>query len=350
MEDIDDPDELMLANTLINVVGLSIAQTNFIRNQGIRNATLLARLDDESFKEMLDRPTLSNIIITTKMRLRALRNLIQTKKTAHDEINLEDFDDEMCDATQDMMARSSSMKGDSKRTSQKDVKAPEKFSGKVKAWKPWKADFEAHLAQIAGSNPDETPLLYVIRDDEALTPEEYDLLEGQMKKIYDAPLHGKHFMRDNFQVYQKLRALLTGGIAETYLSNYEKTGNGREAWQELLTAYEGEDATNTAITSARNDIRLSSWERNTKNWTFDQYCLKHIRANNILKKYDVPLDEATKVREFIRGINNTSLQSVKTSILLNKELKTDLNKAIIEFKDTVTTLDLVVFEKNQCKR
>ena len=57
MEDIDDPDELMLANTLINVVGLSIAQTNFIRNQGIRNATLLARLDDESFKEMLDRPT-----------------------------------------------------------------------------------------------------------------------------------------------------------------------------------------------------------------------------------------------------------------------------------------------------
>jgi len=57
------------------------------------------------------------------------------------------------------------------------------------------------------------------------------------------------------------------------------------------------------------------------------------------------MDGATKVREFLRGIHNSSLQSVKTSILLNKDLKTDLNKAIIEFKDTVTTLDLVVFDK-----
>jgi len=37
---------------------------------------------------------------------------------------------------------------------------------------------------------------------------------------------------------------------------------------------------------------------------------------------------------------------VKTAILLDKELKTNLNKAIIEFKDTATTLDLVLFEKN----
>jgi hypothetical protein len=233
-----------------------------------------------------------------------------------------------------------------KRTIQKaDVKGPEKFSGKVRTWKPWKAEFEAHLAQATGSNPNETPLLYVIRDDDDITTEEYELLEGQMKKVYDAPLHGEHFMRDNFQVYQKLRTLLTGGIAETYLTDYEKTGNGRGAWKELLVAYEGEDATNTAITSARNDIRTTTWERNTKNWTFDQYCLKHIRANNILKKYGVPLDETTKVREFIRGINNASLQSIKTSILLNKDTKTNLNKAIIEFKDTVTALDLAVFDK-----
>ena len=244
---------------------------------------------------MLEKPTLTNVIITTKMRLRALRNWVQMKRTAHDDINLEEFDNKACDNTQDQMARSSSMKIDSKRTSQKDVKAPEKFSGKVKAWKPWKADFEAYLAQLLGSNPDETPLSYVIRDDDDITPEELDILEGQMKKIYEAPHHGEYFMRDNFQVYQKLRALLTGGIAETYITDYEKTGNGRELWQALLVAYEGEDATNAAITSARNDIRLSTWEQNTKSWSFDQYCLKHIRANNILKKYGVPMDEATKV-------------------------------------------------------
>jgi hypothetical protein len=132
MENIEEQEELLLTNTLINVVGLSVQQTTFIRNQGIRSATLLARLDDDSFKEILERPTLNNIIITTKMRLRALRNWIQTKRTAHDEINLKEFDDDMCNHTQDQMAKSSSMKSDLKRTIQKaDVKGPEKFSGKV---------------------------------------------------------------------------------------------------------------------------------------------------------------------------------------------------------------------------
>ena len=146
-------------------------------------------------------------------------------------------------------------------------------------------------------------------------------------------------------MFLKLRALLTCGLAETYLSDFERSGDGRGAWLTLLTAFEGEDARNAAITSARNDIRTCTWERNSKNWTFDQFCLKHIRAHNILKRYDVPMDESTKVREFIRGIHNASFQSIKTTILLKPELKQDLNKAITAFKDTVTTLDLVVFDK-----
>jgi hypothetical protein len=175
-------------------------------------------------------------------------------------------------------------------------------------------------------------------------------MEGQMKRIYDAPLQGIYYERDNFQVFQKLRALLTGGLAETYLTDFEKSGDGREAWIALITAYEGDDAKNAAITSARNDIRTSTWERNSKNWTFDQYCLKHIRTHNILKRYEVPMDESTKVREFIRGIHNSSFQSIKTTILLNPEYKEDLNKAITAFKDTVTTLDLVAFDKNNDDR
>eukprot|EP00590_Aulacoseira_subarctica_P008036 CAMPEP_0172430552 /NCGR_PEP_ID=MMETSP1064-20121228/54927_1 /TAXON_ID=202472 /ORGANISM="Aulacoseira subarctica , Strain CCAP 1002/5" /LENGTH=241 /DNA_ID=CAMNT_0013176685 /DNA_START=3 /DNA_END=725 /DNA_ORIENTATION=- len=238
---------------------------------------------------------------------------------AHDNINLAIFTNEICDATLDEMAKSSSFRGESKRTSQKDVKQPEKISGRVKSWKAWKAEFESFLAQINGA--DGVPLSYIIRDDDEITEDEYALMEGQMRRIYDAPLQGDYYERDNFQVFQKLRSLLTGGLAETYLSDYEKTGDGREAWQALLTAFEGDDAKNAAITSARNDIRTSTWERNSKNWTFDQYCLKHIRAHNILKRYDVPVDESTKVREFIRGIHNSSFQSIKTTILLNPELK-----------------------------
>ena len=335
---------VQLTQTLTDVVGLTIAQANFVYNQGITTATLLARLADDTFKELLDRNTLANIIITTKMRFRALRNWLQEKKMAHDLIDLATFTNEKCDATLDEMAKSSSFRGDSKRSSsQKDVKAPEKFSGRIKSWKAWRAEFESFLPQITGA--DGCLLSYVIRDDDEITEEEYALMEGQMKRIYDAPLQGDYYERDNFQVFQKLRALLTGVLAETYLTDFERSGDGREAWLTLLTAFEGEDARNAAITRARNDIRTSTWERNTKNWTFDQFCLKHIRAHNILKRYDVPMDKSTKVREFIRGIHNASFQSIKTTILLNPELKQDLNKAITAFKDTVTTLDLVVFDE-----
>jgi len=61
-----------LTQTLTDVIGLTVPQANFVYNQGITTASLLARVDDETFKELLDRSTLANIIITTKMCFRAL--------------------------------------------------------------------------------------------------------------------------------------------------------------------------------------------------------------------------------------------------------------------------------------
>ena len=131
----------VLTDTLIGVVGLTAQQANFVINQGIRSASLLARLDDDSFKELMERPTLSNIIITTKMRFRAMRIWLQEQKMAHNRIELANFTDAKCDSTLDDMAKLSSFRGDSKRSSQKDVKPPEKFSGRVKSWKAWRAEF-----------------------------------------------------------------------------------------------------------------------------------------------------------------------------------------------------------------
>ena len=182
---------VQLTQALTDVVGLTIIQANFVYNQGITTASLLARLDNDTFKELMEKNTLANVIITTKMRFRALRHWLQERKMAHEEINLATFTNAMCDATLDEMAKTSSFRGDSKRTSQKDVKPPEKFSGRVKSWKSWKAEFESFLAQITGA--DGCPLSYIIRDDDEITDDEYALMEGQMKQIYDAPLQGDYY-------------------------------------------------------------------------------------------------------------------------------------------------------------
>ena len=117
-----------LTQTLTDVVGLTVPQANFVYNQGINTASILACLDDDTLKELMEKHTLTNIIITTKMRVRALRYWLQERKMAREDIDLAAFDNAMCDATLDEMAKTSSLRSDSKRSSQKDVKPPEKLS------------------------------------------------------------------------------------------------------------------------------------------------------------------------------------------------------------------------------
>ena len=117
-----------LTQTLTDVVGLTVPQANFVYNQGINTASILACLDDDTLKELMEKHTLTNIIITTKMRFRALRYWLQERKMAREDIDLAAFDNATCDATLDEMAKTSSLRSDSKRSSQKDVKPPEKLS------------------------------------------------------------------------------------------------------------------------------------------------------------------------------------------------------------------------------
>ena len=105
-------------------------------------------------------------------------------------------------------------------------------------------------------------------------------------------------------------------------------------WLFLKTKNEGEDARSAAIAVARKEISSASWEHYLKNWSFDDYCLKHTRANNTLSKYGVPVDRPSQVRAFLDGIHNRDMDSVKSSIMFDAETKGDLGKAIIKFNGT----------------
>ena len=64
-------------------------------------------------------------------------------------------------------------------------------------------------------------LSYIIRDDEALDEDTYNMLEGPARQIYTAPLQGTHYKNDNFQVFQHLRMLIIGGWLELTLKNLQ---------------------------------------------------------------------------------------------------------------------------------
>mmetsp|Transcript_15380 Transcript_15380/g.21921 ORF Transcript_15380/g.21921 Transcript_15380/m.21921 type:complete len:126 (+) Transcript_15380:1461-1838(+) len=110
-------------------------------------------------------------------------------------------------------------------------------------------------------------------------------MEGTVKQIYDAELQGIYVERDNYQVFQKLKSQLIGSTAETHLTALEKASNGQAAWMHLKTCYESEDAKNTAISQARKEIKDATWERNTRNWTFDSYCMHRVKSFNCPKGF-----------------------------------------------------------------
>ena len=325
--------------TLVNVIGLNEAQRQLLVDQSLTDESTLALLDEDAITDLYSKRPFLTASIITKMRLKALRLWLQDKEDVDAEYSIADFNEEECKDMLKKMSRKSSSSSSKDRSKKSDVKPPDKFNGKQRNWKTWKAEFEAYLSAIRGDNG--TPLSYIIRDDDDMTEDQLDELEGPAKEIYEAPLQGTYFERDNYQVFQHLRTQIVGSSAETHIESFEKKSDGRNAWLFLKTKYEGEDARNAAIAIARKEISSASWERNLKNWSFDDYCLRHTKANNTLSKYGVPVDGPSQVRAFLDGIHNHSMDGVKSNVMFDSETKGDLGKAIIKFKDTTSALNLV---------
>jgi hypothetical protein len=97
-------------------------------------------------------------------------------------------------------------------------------------------------------NEEGVPYAYVIRDNATMTQADIDALpEGTQKRMWMAPLTGDKFNRNNFNIYQVMVEWTKSGSAKTYVDRNQETQDGRGAYLELVTAFEGQDARGTAI-------------------------------------------------------------------------------------------------------
>jgi hypothetical protein len=111
----------------------------------------------------------------------------------------------------------------------------------------------------------------------------------------------------------------------------------------LLSNYEGADARQTAITNARNTISTASFRDDLPTFTFDDYCNRHLSANNELLRRKVPIDGPSQVAAFLQGITKDSFQTIKSSIITSAETQCNLPLAVIAFKRQINFL----FKKSQ---
>jgi hypothetical protein len=92
------------------------------------------------------------------------------------------------------------------------------------------------------------------------------------------------------------------GTAQTHIDRHSVTSDGRLAFWELKLFYEGDDAKQARITEARRTLKNATYYKDTDKYTFDEYCVKHLKANNDLTKCGVPYDGMSAVNDFLAGI------------------------------------------------
>ena len=327
--------ELFAACMTEVVIMTPVQIARFVAN-GVQTAEDIAMLDSETLMGI----PLDTMSAMTKMRLKTLKSWVDT---SFDELvgqptgtlDISMFTGEICRELQRKLSRKGGASVTWKSSVQSDVKdGIGTFNGKIHNWKRAKRKFEAGLAQFKNENG--IPISYVIRDD---TERANAVAAGGFAaQLYDAAMSGPTFLVDNYRVYQLLIQWTSGGTAETYVDTFQSTQHGRNVWLALIGTYEGPDARNANVQETRTLLDALRYEKDSHNFSFDDYCTKTITYNNDLTRYGANVDGRSQVSKFLTGITRTDMQPIKINIMRDRRCKDDLFKAVSEFKDVYQTL------------
>jgi hypothetical protein len=188
---------------------------------------------------------------------------------------------------------------------------PDKFM-KVSSWMTFKESFVAHLDQLRGSNM--VPLSYVVRTDHNPNPAAiYDT--DRDRRMATVPLTGHDFNKDNETVFAILKELTMSGPAWNWIEPFNRRRNGRACFEALVAHYEGTSMMNHAKDKAYNDIATASYSGMKKTQTFEAYTSVHKKAHTTLEKHGEPVPPGKKVRDYLKGIQQSAGQGLLTAVV-----------------------------------
>ena len=103
--------------------------------------------------------------------------------------------------------------------------------------------------------------------------------------------------------------------------------------------YLGPNNIGNMTATAEHKLINATYRGEERCWDFEMYATMHKEHHTIvegLKEYGYAgMDEGSKTRHLLAGIKTTALDSVKTLILCNAELRQDFSKCLILFKDYI---------------
>ncbi len=156
-------------------------------------------------------------------------------------------------------------------------------------------------------------MVYVVRTDvDGL----YVFDEDEERRMYQMPLTGETFKRDNKLVYNMLKAACVKLDAWTWIQDFDKNANGCKAWQALVAHYDGTGELNKRVERAKEEIAKLHY-KDKKVFPFECYVTKLKESFFVLvKDKDENLMDKQRVDVLMRGIklSNASIVVAKTSM------------------------------------
>jgi hypothetical protein len=204
------------------------------------------------------------------------------------------------------------------------IKSPDTFKEKTK-WRDFSEAFTTFMQCTKGQC--DFPLSYILReneDDTDIIPDDFDTITTYEESI--VPFSGIHFEMDNNAVFDSLKSHLLGGPHWTWIQDYEKKRDGRAAWKALVAHFEGTNNQIRLKAAAYAAIKRAEY-KGAKNFDFELYRCIHMQAHSDLLRYGEPVPETKKVKHFLDGITEASLQPVKYTIAGFPNLMANFNEA-----------------------
>ena len=197
---------------------------------------------------------------------------------------------------------------------------PEKF--KTKNWKTWAKQFDIYLSNHKGAQF--CPLDYVIRP---TVPAGFVHTNPREAALYQYPLTGLHFREDNMQVYRMLSDLVSGTEAKSWINEFNRAQDGRNAWLALQNHYEGGGNEQKKITEAESVIDMLHY-KNEAIFSFESYSTKMIEAFRDLNNTDSEKSPYEQVKIMLEkiSINSAEIEIHKAHVRSN--FRNDITGAV----------------------
>ena len=123
----------------------------------------------------------------------------------------------------------------------------------------------------------------------------------------------------------------------TYLKTSKKYCDGRMVYKPIYNHYLGPSNIDHMADFADKKLSQCTYTGEKRNWTFKKYATLHKEHHNILESLKdhgyTGINQKSKVGYLSKGINTTSLDSVKTRIISDESLRQDFEGCVTLYKD-----------------